>query len=242
MSALIKTQGIVLSHIKYGDGSLIVHIFTRDLGRRAYIVSGLNGPKRKALLPLLLPLSIVEITAYNKANSELNRIKEVHIHTPLSSLPFDPVRRTLAMFLTELLSKALKESGSDDSLYTFIERSVLALDAGLPGENSFHIFFMYRLTTLLGFEPDMTHAELPYFNMLEGVGCYNVPLHRHILSGNDKQLFVRLSNTTLDTLATERFTREEKHRLIEIMEEYYALHISGFGKLKSHEVLRTMYE
>lgn len=241
-SPLVKTIGIVLNHTKYGDGTLIVNTFTRDMGRQAYIINGLNGPKRKLLMPLLTPLSIVELTVYNKTRATIQRIKEVHIHTPLMRLPFDPIKRTMAMFITELLSKALKESGPDDKLYSFVEQSILALDAGMPGENTFHLFFMYNLTTLLGFAPNMTEHALPYFNMLEGVCSGVMPMHKHILATDDKRMLYKLSQLTIDTLKGAAFSREEKHRLMEIMEEYYALHIAGFGKIKSYEVFRMMNE
>ena len=37
---LRKTQGIVLSYIKYKDSSIIVRIFTRELGLKGYVVNG----------------------------------------------------------------------------------------------------------------------------------------------------------------------------------------------------------
>lgn len=242
LSPIIKTIGVVLSHTKYGDGSLIVNVFTQEMGRQAYIVSGMNGKKRKMYMPLLMPLSIVELTAYNSTRSTIHRVKEVHVHVPLVQLPFSPNKRTMAIFLTELMTKALKESGPDERLYSFVEQSVLALDAGMPGENMFHLFFMYNLTSLLGFGPDLTEKAEPYFNMLEGSCCSRIPMHRHVLASEDKKLFVSLSELTIDTLGKVRFTREEKHRLMEMMEEYYALHIANFGKLNSYEVLRMLNE
>lgn len=241
MSApLIKTIGIVLSHTKYGDASLIVNIYTQDNGKQSFIVSGLSGNKRKRFLPLLMPLSIVELTAYNKPSSTIHRIKEIGLHTPLVNIPFDPVRRSIALFLTELLSRSVKESGADISLFNFIVSSVMALDAGMPGQNSFHLFFMYKLTSLLGFAPDMNDASQPYFNMLEGTFCSTLPMHRHSLASADKELLLRLDALSLENMTNSYFSRSEKHRLMEIMEEYYSLHIANFGQLKSYEVLRTL--
>ena len=42
---LKKTAGIVLSHIKYKDSSIIVRIFTRELGLKGYLVNGVREAK-----------------------------------------------------------------------------------------------------------------------------------------------------------------------------------------------------
>ena len=55
-----KSEGVVLSTVRYGDDAVIVSALTRDAGRRAYMAA-LGASRRRA--GLLAPLSVVEFVA-----------------------------------------------------------------------------------------------------------------------------------------------------------------------------------
>ena len=55
---LKKTSGIVLSHIKYQETSIIVRIFTRDLGLKAYLVNGVRSMSKGSKIALYQPLTL----------------------------------------------------------------------------------------------------------------------------------------------------------------------------------------
>ncbi len=48
---LYTTQGIVLSHIKYRETSIIAKVFTEALGLQAYMVHGVRTKKTNTVLP-----------------------------------------------------------------------------------------------------------------------------------------------------------------------------------------------
>ena len=100
---------------------------------------------------------------------------------------------------------------------------------------------MYKLTTLLGFEPDTAMAHEPLFDMLNGVYVSRQPLHTHVIGGADKELWAKLATARLDDLAALPMTQDERQRLITMLEEYYTLHIPSFGGLKSHQVLHQLF-
>lgn len=240
MSPTIKTQGIVLTSVKYGEGSIIVNILTEQNGRVAYMVK-VSGKDRRTTLPLMQPLTIVDLEAYHNHKVSVQKIKEVHVSIPLTRLPFDPVRRSIGMFITELIAKSLRNEIADGHIYEYVRNSILALDEGMEGLYNFHLYFMFKLTRLLGFEPDMTYQGAgAIFDLVDGVFTQRMPLHNHILSGTDATLWQVLATMDISHLSETPLSRIDRQNLISMMEQYYMLHIPGFQGLNSASVLAAI--
>lgn len=240
MAGETKTEGIVLNGVKYGEGCVIVNVLTESRGRRSYMVKS-TGKKRKEMMPLLMPLSIVEIDGEESRHGTIDRVKEVHIKHPLASLPFDPMKRSIGIFMMELVMRSVKDEMADGNVYEYVRNSVMALDEGMEGIYNFHLYFMWRLTRLLGFEPDVSGWDVVmrggFFDLMNGEYVETPPSHRHILQGEEAKLWARVGEMELGRLEEVKMTLEERRRAIGMMEEFYALHIPGFGGLKSVEVL-----
>lgn len=239
--SVVKTTGVVLSHVKYRETSAVVRILTRQMGLQSYIVNGVRGQKRKDLLPLLSPLTIIELESQYRPRATLQRLKESHVCRPFNSIPFDPSKRAIVMFITELLTKSLHENGPDEQLFDFVVASAVALDEGLAGLCNFHIFFMFRLTSLLGFAPDMSQPELPVFDLAEGAFSHSSFWTQNALSGHEKHLWLRLGAATLETLPELASSRTERQHFIDILLRYYQMHIPQFGQLQSHQILQQLF-
>ena len=125
-----KTKGIVLHALKYSDTSAVVTIYTERFGRAAYMVYGVGGKRAVCRPALLQPLSLVELEVVHRPGKDLQRIREMRMAYPLEDLPFNPVKNSIALFLSEVLYRVLRRSEADGDLYAFLERSVLALDGG----------------------------------------------------------------------------------------------------------------
>ena len=74
---LIKTRGIILRTLKYGETSLIMDIYTENYGLNSYIVGGVRNKKSTTKSGSLQIMSLVEIVAYHKSAKSLYRIKEI---------------------------------------------------------------------------------------------------------------------------------------------------------------------
>lgn len=232
----IKTEGIVLNCIKYGDNSVIVSMLTQVVGQQSYMVR-LSGRNRRSILPLMQPLSIVDVEAVHSQRAAVQKIVEVHVSKPLMYLPFDPVKRSIGLFVTELLLKSMRSSIADEHLYMFVRNSVLALDEGIGGQYNFHLYFMWKLMRLLGFEPDVSCSVGRVFDMVDGCFTSHIPLHRHIISGDDIPLWLTLSSLSLNNLEAVPLNRLQRQRMITLMEQFYSLHIPNFGGLNAASVL-----
>ncbi len=237
---VIITDAIVIQTIRHTDNTMVATLLTEQFGRMAMIVSVNRRSHKQSVIPLLAPLSLVTVEAYAHRGNKLPRITEIHCRYPLSSIPFSAVQRSIAMFMGELLARTLRDEGRDEHLYNMIDESIRLLDSGLPGEHNFHILFMYRLASALGFEPDIAATSLPFFDMVDGVMTAQIPLHRHFLSGDEKSLFTRLARTDVSHLADIAQNVEERNTLIKILEDYFRLHIPQFERLNSPYILSLL--
>jgi DNA repair protein RecO (recombination protein O) len=237
---VIVTDAIVIQAIRHTDTTMVVTLLTQELGRIAMVVSSNRRSRKQSVIPLLAPLSLVSIEAYMHKSTRMPRITEIHCRYPLATLHFNAVRRSIAMFISELLVRTLRDEGRDENLYNMIDDSIRMLDGGLEGESNFHILFMYKLASVLGFEPDIAATSYPFFDMEEGCMTSQIPFHRHYLSGEEKALFVRLARADIAHLADIAQNVEERTTLIKILEDYFRLHIPQFEGLNSPYILSLL--
>ena len=124
-----KARGIVLHTIKYGESSLVAYLLTDLYGRMNYMVQGVRSSRgRGNKAALLQPMFLVELEASVSPHAQMHRIREVRNLVPLSSLPFDVRKSTIALFMAEVLYRLIRESEPNDALFDFIFNSVVQLD------------------------------------------------------------------------------------------------------------------
>ncbi|MEC8610481.1 MAG: DNA repair protein RecO [Bacteroidota bacterium] len=221
-----QTKGIVLSSVKYSESSIICKIYTAKLGLQSYIVNGVR--KKKGGSAYYQPLNILDLTVYHKNNMQLQRIKEVKTPIAYSSIPFHVLKSSVALFLAEVLSKCLKEEEENQKLYCFLETSLVEFDKS-DFDSQFHIRFLITLSSYLGFYPNMENTNLPYFDLINGCFSMYNNKHKHYIT-----------NTTDLVLALKLEPIQNKKIILKHILEYYQLHIDGFGRVKSVDILENI--
>ena len=98
---LQKTQGIVLHSLKYKDTSIIVDIYTEVSGRASFLVPVSRSRKAAVKSVLFQPLSLVELEADFRPNTTIYKVKEAKSFYPFTSIPYDPYKSAIALFLSE---------------------------------------------------------------------------------------------------------------------------------------------
>ena len=233
-----KDRGIVLSTVKYGDKSVVANILTRESGRRGFMVS--IGGRRNGVAAMLQPLSCIEFSYGGGRRASLRRATEMKLEMPFATIPFSPVRRSEALFLAELLCKAIPDDVPDPDLYDFVRASVEQLDGALNGDYNFHLMFMMRLTDYLGFAPDTERKGALLFDMESGLWTSNIPIHQNTVSGRMADLWLSFCTADASYLQEIEMNRSERQEMISLMEQYYRLHQPGFGELKSQKILAML--
>ena len=230
---LVKTRGIVINYIKYSESSIIVKIYTEELGLQSYIVSGVRSAKAKNKIALYQPMTLLELVVYYKKNQHgLFRISEVKCLSPFHSIPFNFIKSGVAIFLTEMLSKSLKEETPNPELYAFLFKSILLFDQLEEGYENFHLFFLLKLSKYLGFEPESAGEILGQIEEAKKI----------IIESETKKMLVEKIGMLIDMDFDTDFklNHYQRSEIIDILLDFYRLHVAGFDQIKSLIVLREM--
>ncbi len=234
----VKTKAIVISSIKFQEKSLIVKCFTQSHGLKSYFVrDAFSGRKSNQKIAYFQPLTILEIEAVHKNKGTLENFKEIKISTPFQTIHSDIYKSTIVMFISEILHHSIHEEEKNESLFSFLETALLWLDHHDEIAN-FHLILLLETTKYLGFYPDISDVDMPFFEMTEGVFS---PFHAiSSLTEHETNLFKKLINLKFDN-DQKTFHVIERQIVLKILIDYYSLHLDGFKKPKSLEVLKEVF-
>ncbi|MGS2763445.1 DNA repair protein RecO [Sinomicrobium sp. M5D2P9] len=237
---VITTKAIVLSAIKYGDTSLIVKCFTECCGVQSYLLRGIfSSRKGKLQKALFFPLNQLEITASHKGKGNLEHIKEARVEHHYQTLYADMTKNTVVLFLAEVLGNCIQEEEENAALYRYIEEALLWLDRQEKTAN-FHILFLLKLTRYLGFYPDASSEHLPYFDLPEGVFVSHAG-YGPVIDGDTLGHFRKFLGTDFEGTGQIRLTKDIRRNILNALITYYELHLTGFRKPKSLQVLHEVF-
>jgi DNA repair protein RecO (recombination protein O) len=235
---LVKTKAIVISSIKYQEKSLIVKCFTLSDGLKSYFVrDAFSSRKSNQKIAYFQPFSILEIEAVHKNKGTLENFKEIKLAIPFQTIHNSVTKSTIVLFLSEMMHYSIHEEEENEALFTFLETALLWLDTHDEIAN-FHLIFLLEATKYLGFYPDTTNIDLPYFEMTEGIFT---PFNAiSSLSEHETQLFKKLLELKFES-DLKTFHVIERQILLKILIDYYSFHLEGFRKPKSLDVLKEVF-
>ena len=235
---LVKTKAIVISSLKFQEKSLIVKCFTLSDGLKSYFVrDAFSSRKSNQKIAYFQPFSILEIEAVHKNKGTLENFKEIKLAIPFQTIHNTITKSTIVLFLSEMMHYSIHEEEENESLFTYLETALLWLDAHDEMAN-FHLIFLIEATKYLGFYPDITDIDLPYFEMTEGVFT---PFNAiSSLSEHETQLFKKLLSLKFES-DLKTFHVIERQLLLKIIIDYYSFHLDGFRKPKSLDVLKEVF-
>lgn len=140
---------IVLNTTKIGEKSLVVHCMSSLWGRRSFITTiGKLGTS------FYQPLSIIEAKVIENAKSDLWRISSVSLIEPLYSIRSNFSKGAIAIFISELIYRAVLEGGIE--LYNWLKQRVLTLERLENDYSNFHLRFLLELISAMGFGASTT--------------------------------------------------------------------------------------
>ncbi|ANH82804.1 DNA repair protein RecO [Niabella ginsenosidivorans] len=246
---LHKTKGLVLKTVKYRETSVIVSIYTELLGLQSYLVNGVRSVSKKggSKAGFFQPGALLELVVYHNEFKQLNRIKEYKWAVIHSNLLTDVLKNGVTLYMTELLTRCLKEPENNPDLFAFIEDSWQHLnDCTDSVMANFPVFFAVHLPVFFGFVPKYPvaghHEEgALLLDLQEGIFTADLPAHPFYLEARyarvvDELLRVRHPGE----LAEIQSNAHARSKILEAMEQYYSLHIQDFGRLKSLPVLKEI--
>ncbi len=236
---LVNRTGIICKTVKYGETSLILNIFSPDVGMRSYICGSVRK-KHSNKAAMLRVMNLVDIVCYDKPATKpsLSRIKEVKYSKIYSQIPFDVVRGTVGMFLIEVSRKAIVQTDEADQIYNFISARFNELDSKEVVLRDFHIRYLIDLARVIGFELQNNWSGVnPRFSLPGGQFIADGQQHRDTLGIDISELLSQyLSGHQPPS------SKEQRRQLITRLVDYYRFHVDGFTEVKSLEVLYNLYD
>ncbi|AXP80414.1 DNA repair protein RecO [Mariniflexile rhizosphaerae] len=237
---LITTNAIVLSKLKYKDNDLIVKCYTQQLGIVDFLLRGvLKNKKSNTKAAYFQPLSQLQLSIHYKENRSLQSISDTKVNQVYSSLHTHVLKSAIVMFLSEVLSSTLKEEEPNETLFNYIETTLLWLDEQSEFSN-FHLLFLLNLSKYLGFYPETSNTECSYFNLKEGK--FETNQHdNYTISGENLILLKQLLGTTFDALPAVKINSKQRQSFLSMMLLYFELHLGSFKPPKSLQVFNQVF-
>ena len=250
-------RGIVLRTVRYGDTSLIVDLFTESHGRMSFMASTLRAKRSVRSVSFWQPLSMVEFSAELLPNGgKLPRPSDVRTYYNYIDLPFSPIKSTLALFLAEFLSAALREEKENTPLYRYIESSLQWLDlADSPASiANFHLAFLMHLSRFIGIYPNLDVSGnlnpnlTPNLNPNSPLSAVNSPLstvNSQLSTLNSQLYFDLLAGTYCDRQPSHaHFLRNEEARVLPVLfrMNYPTMHLFRLSRRERQRILHVLNE
>lgn len=239
---LHKTKGLVINTINYNEKYNLVQVFTESLGRVTYMLPKTRGKSTKVSKSLFYPLSLLDMEVEHQASRDIQRIREVRSAFPIYEITANMNKTSMAFFLSEFLTRVLKDANDGKLLFDFLYQSVQILEMTDKSIANFHLVFMLKLSRFLGFYPNLEeYTENSIFDMMNGEFVLYQPLHHHYVNKTDSRALARLSRISYENMHKFGFSRKERLTAINKILEYYRLHLYDFPQLKSLDVLHELF-
>ncbi|RSK47302.1 DNA repair protein RecO [Hymenobacter rigui] len=232
---LIKTQGIVLSYMRYRETSIIARIYTERLGLQSYVVNGVRKAKPPGRIALFQPFTLLDLVAYTSRSGGLTRLSEFRCSEPFRTLPYDVRKSSVILFLSEIVSRVLLEEEENEPLFAFLHDAVQAFDQQEAGFENFALEFLLQLSHYLGFGPENGEQIT---SQVAFASEASTTVSGHGPAAMRFQEFEQYFDDLLTQPAAAAIPNGRVRReLLDVLIRYYQLHVEHLGDVRSLAVL-----
>lgn len=236
-----KRSIIVLNTIKHSDKGVVVQCYSLEKGREALYFRG-GGKGRQSFL-MLHKLALLDCVVYTGRNSSMPTIKEIVSAHRLQNLRTNIYKGTMAMFMSELILRCIREEEPNEKLFALISSSVKILDAMESGMANFHLYFMVSLCMALGYTPNSLRIDvneqfyIPYGRFEE----YSAHLPDRWFSPAESNLLEKLLRSRVNEIEEIKCGRDLRLSFAKKMVEYISYHLGEEIEIKSLDVLHEVF-
>ena len=239
---LVKTAAIVLRNTIFGDQKIIVDLFTDTLGCVSIVTRFSSSSKGKIKKQLFVPLSLIEVEIDYKENSSLQKLKNATISVPYTSIPFDSYKLSISFFISEVTFFALRGENANSKLFDFVFKSLLWLDQTEDSCPNFHIVYMMGLVSFLGFMPNLSHYNVgDCFDLRNACFECHPEGHSDFLDPDQAARIVSLARMNYSTMHLFKMSHNDRNVIVDVLINFYRLHIPGFPQPKSLDILKQLF-
>lgn len=236
---LEKTEGIVLSSLRYGDSSLITKILTKKHGLLSFMIKGARSSK-SGKGNLLQPLTILDLDIYFREQKNLLSLKEFNPQLIFNTLHFDFSRKSIGIFIAEMLLKCCPERQCIEDIYELAKNSLLDLEHNETLNPFYPIHFIFELSMLMGFFPNISEGD--YFDLQAGTFTHEPNFTMPLLLKEETIILKRGISQYIEGSQVEQIQLNGKERkvLLDKLLVYFQLHVPNFKMPTSPDILREV--
>lgn len=238
----MQSRGIVLRSLRYGDSQIIVDIFTESAGTVPFIMRPSRKGRGATMSVAWQPLSLVEVTWEPRPRLSLQKPRELSLSHAWRSLPFEPSKTAMCLFLGEFLGHALHSEQANAPLFDYLVNALTWFDEADAHYVNFHVVFLLHLTRFLGFMPNVEDwSEGSYFDLESATFTRACPSHVHYLNPQESALVPKFMRMDIRSMRGVGLNGAMRRRALEITTEFYRLHVPEFPALQSLSVLSEVF-
>ena len=246
MDLPVKSSAIVLHSLKYGDSGLILHVLDSEEGRTSLLLRGLGKGKNSPDMGCIFDLSILDIVTAASPKASMATLREYEPKVALNEIRTDLNKSVIALFISELLYRSIKDGDGDRELFAWICEAIVRLDAAEGSCANFHLWFLVEYCRRLGFLPrDNFSADDCYFDI---VTAQYVDRSAQRL-GDEKQFFPQKESALLHIISTSTpeealdlpLTGQQRSDFAARCIEFLSYHLESPLNIKSLGVLHEIF-
>jgi DNA repair protein RecO (recombination protein O) len=221
-------------------------IFTEQFGLQTYLIQGVRTNKKGHYQAgYFQPGAMLDLVVYHQEQKSIQRIKEFKWLYIYDSLLLHVIKNSILIYMTELLIKTIRQPETNQDLFTFIEDSLVWLDkCVVESAANFPLYFAVHLSSFFGFQINHDKEEKnDILDLVNGLFINYLPPHPHIAQGPSVILLKELMKVMHPDELTEVYiNRTSRQEILDILEKYYGIHLSEFGKMKTLPVLKQVLD
>ena len=234
---LVTTRAIVLKTIRHGDRTVVLKAWTERSGLRSLVLR--TGGKRGVSNAALQPLNRLELVMDEHAERDLHTVRELRVERPYTQVPLDPVRAALALFVQEVLYRALREETADEAMQAFLDEVLEAMDKAVDVRH-LPLVFLVMLAGQLGFRPEPPRTGEDHFDLREGYFLAGAAPHGNTLGPPLSLALAQLLEHDLATMEQLTIPAPQRRELLDHLLLYFRMHREAMGELRSPAVLHQV--
>ena len=223
-----KAELIVLNHTKFGENSIVLHTLSAEYGRHGFLVK----VTPKTAMALFLPLNILQAEVTENPKSDLWYARNFVSVTPLNGIRSTIHKNTMTLFMSEVLYRVVKDQTNEDGLAEWLKGQILTLDALQSDFANFHLLFLLRLCSVLGFDPD-TAGLAPFVTSSD---C-----HPECSEGSNLKALDSLIKLPFAEALLYPLSGVDRNTIAESILRYIEFHTESAVNVRSLAVLREIY-
>ncbi|MFA6770416.1 MAG: DNA repair protein RecO [Bacteroidales bacterium] len=234
---------IVLHTFKHKESGIILQGYTNRGGRESFFVKSGAKSLKKQPLSILHPLSIIEGVLSSRSFGELKTLKEFNSVHKLSSLRNSIPKAAIAIFISEIISKTIREIEQNREMFFFLEKSILDLEQIDEGAANFHLYFLVKYVALLGYMPEIPNISQGMLFDIYSAEYSKKQINRDLMFPQEESnLLWKLAHTEIDRLKEIKITGELRYRFLQEMIRYLSYHSDHEIKIGSLNILHEVFE